>query len=102
MDNQGEKLSGSKDSGLNLAGQLVCRLKIWPQGLPEVTLPPESFPPIRYIYIGERRLGGRFREPISRDPQKVETSAKSHFKDNRLNCGLGGFLSPRKAFETVL
>ena len=52
--------------------------------------------------IGERRLGGRFREPISRDPQKVETSAKSHFKDNRLNCGLGGFLSPRKAFETVL
>ena len=54
------------------------------------------------IYIGERRLGGKFREPISRDPQKVETSAKSHFKDNRLNCGLGGFLSPRKAFETVL
>ena len=39
--------SGSKDSGKNLAGQLVCRLKIWPQGLPEVTLPPESFPPIR-------------------------------------------------------
>ena len=39
--------SGSKDSVQNLARHLVCRLKIWPQVLPEVTLPPESFPPTR-------------------------------------------------------
>ena len=47
--------SGTKDSGQNLAGQLVCRLKIWPQVLPEVTLPPESFPPIRYYKSHCRR-----------------------------------------------
>ena len=39
--------SGSKDSVQNLARHLVCRLKIWPQVLPEVTLPPQSFPPTR-------------------------------------------------------
>jgi len=42
--------SGSKDSGYNLAGhrQLIYRLKKWPQWPSEDTLPPGSFPPMRY------------------------------------------------------
>ena len=34
-----------------MAGEKVFRLKLWPDELKQATLPPETFPPIRYIYI---------------------------------------------------
>jgi hypothetical protein len=33
-----------------VAGEKVFRLKLWPDELKQATLPPETFPPIRYTY----------------------------------------------------
>jgi hypothetical protein len=34
-----------------VAGEKVFRLKLWPDELKQATLPPETFPPIRYALV---------------------------------------------------
>ena len=41
-------------------------------------------------------------ELISREPKMIESISTPGFKDNRLNCGVGGFKSLKLDFRIVL